>query len=65
MDDAGLLQCGLTEAAAFSQFAIPHENLCDDGCSPAMPVTADPQYTPMPIRLWKVSDRDVCKAPPF
>jgi hypothetical protein len=34
---AGLLQCGLTSAAALSQIAMPHENLCDDplftGCA--------------------------------
>ena len=32
-----------------SQIAIPHENLCDDRCSLAMPVTADLHYMPLPI----------------
>ena len=65
MYDAGLLQCGLTLAAALFQIAMPQENLCDFSLFTghagdsrlASHAAADP--------LWKVSDRDVRKALQF
>jgi hypothetical protein len=48
-----------------SQTAIPHENVCDDPLFTGYACDSRFALHAAADQLWKVSDRDICKAPPF